>query len=185
MQVLWFNQLNSCEDESLSKTNISIEMKKTVPDRSRTFAIFGQIIDEIFQSNAKNDVTKTISCLNWTKQGASNIFTFSFVWFKSWPLVASASLFDTPSSIYQCTFTAPIEGHGSPLVCFVLFVLFLLCKYWGLFWWQANIIPGLYVLVWSVLKFNYLTYLVFNLAYFLEEAPDLEGKKDDPWDDEL
>jgi len=93
-------------------------MKKTVPDRSRTFAVFGQIIDEIFQSNAKNDVTKTISCLNWTKQGPSTIFTFSFVWFKSWPLVASASLFDTPSSICQCTFTAPMAVRIHSLVCF-------------------------------------------------------------------
>ena len=39
----------------------------------------------------------------------------------------------------------------------------------------------------KLLEFPHPTALAFNLAYFLEEEPDLEDEEeeDDPWDDEL
>lgn len=42
--------------------------------------------------------------------------------------------------------------------------------------------PALFVLVYSLLEFYHPTALAFNLAYFLEEEPDLEDEEeeDDP-----
>jgi hypothetical protein len=38
----------------------------------------------------------------------------------------------------------------------------------------------------KLLEFPHPSALAFNLAYFLEEEPDLEDEEeDDPWDDEL